>query len=79
MQTRVHNQGNQNEGYWFETFLVLTEGRKAIDLTSLRVNCREINQVTPKLQMDFFDKTWKNRSESKQVNITIEYYIFDIV
>ena len=31
--------------------------RKATGFMSLRINCREINQVTSKFQMDFLDKT----------------------
>ena len=29
--------------------------------------------------MDFLDKTWKIRSKTEKVNITIEFYMFEIV
>ena len=53
------NQGSQNEGCWLEIFQLLIEIRKAITFTSPRVNCGEINEVTPKCQIDFFNKTCK--------------------
>ena len=39
--------------------------------------CWEINQVTSKCQTDFLGKSCKERS--KKVNITIGFYIFEIV
>ena len=47
LQTRADNQGNQNEGCWLEVFHLLIETKKSTGFTSLRVNCREIIQVTP--------------------------------
>ena len=76
---RTDNQGNQNWVCWLETFQRSTETRKATGLTSLLVNSREINQVTPKCQMCFIDKFYKKRSKAEQVNITVELYIFRIV
>ena len=73
------NQGNQNKGCWVKIFHLLTETRKTTDFTSLRVNSREIIQVTPKYQLDFFNKTCRKCSKKEQVNITIEFYIFEIL
>ena len=75
MQTKADNQGNQNEG----CFYLLIETKKANGFRSLRVNCHEIYQVTPKCQIDFFGKTFRQRSKTEQVNITIAFYIFEIV
>ena len=69
----IADLGNQN------IFHILIETRKATSFTSHLVNCREINQVTPKCQMDFFDKTCKKRSKTEKVNILIEFYKFQIV
>ena len=38
-----------------------------------------INQVTSKYQIDFLDNTCKKKSKIEKKNITIEYYIFEIV
>ena len=51
----------------------LKQTRKATDMKSLRINYWEINQVTPKFQMS------KKRSKTEKKNITIEFYIFEIV
>ena len=59
------------------TYFIITG--KVTGLKSLRLNYREINQITSKCQMDFFDKTCKNRSKPEKVNITIEFYIYEIV
>ena len=53
--------------------------RKATGFNSLRVNCWEINQVTSKCKMDYFDKACKKRSKTEKVNITIKSYIFKTV
>ena len=79
LQTRTDNQANQNEGRWLEIFHPLIRTRKATGSTSVQVICQEIKQVTPKCQMDFFNKTWNKRSKTEQVHITIEFYIFEIV
>ena len=55
-------------------FLVLTI--KATGFKSLRVNYREINQVTSKCQMDFLDTTCK---KGLKLNIAIEFYVFKMV
>ena len=47
--------------------------KKVTGFKSLRVNYWEINQVTPKCKVDF------SRYKVAKVNITIEFYIFEIV
>ena len=42
---------------------------------SLALNFWEINQVT----LDVLNKTCNKRSKTEKVNITIEFYIFEIV
>ena len=63
MQTRADNQGDQNEGCWLEIFHLLIETIKATGINSLWVNFWEINQVTPKCQIDFFDKTCEHHHQ----------------
>ena len=53
--------------------------RKATGFKSLRMNCFEINQVTSKCQIDFLDKTCKKRYKTETNNITIEFYMFELV
>ena len=45
----------------------------------MQVNCWEINQVTSKCQIDFLNKASKKGSTTEKVNITIKFYIFEIV
>ena len=46
----------------------------------MKLNSCEINQVTSNgCQMDFLDKTCKKRSITEKANITIEFYIFEVV
>ena len=57
--------------FWLET--------RATGFKPQRVNCWEINQVTSKCQMDFLQKTCKDKSKTKKVKISIEFYIFELV
>ena len=53
--------------------------KKATGFNSLRVNCREINKVTLKWQIDILERISKERSKTEKVHITIGFYIFEIV
>ena len=53
--------------------------RKDTWFKSLRVNCWDIKEVTSKCQVNFLQKTFKQRSKTGKVNIAIEFYIFEIV
>ena len=55
------------------------EIRIATGFKCLRVNYWEINLVTLKCLMDFLEKTFKERSKTEKVNITIGFYIFETV
>ena len=73
MQSRADNQENQNERQvsdktiaGFKIFHFLIETRKATGFKSLQVNCREIDQVTLKYQIIFFDKTCKKKVEHRK-------------
>ena len=70
----VNNQRNQNEGCCLKIFYLLFETRKATGLIN-----REFNQLTPKCQINFFNSACRKKSKTEQVNITIEFYIFEIV
>ena len=63
----------------FFSLNILNRIRKAAGFKSLRKICREINQVASKCQTDLLDKTYKKSSKTEKVNITIEFYIFEIV
>ena len=52
--------------------------RKATGFKSLQITCWEMNQVTLKCQIDL-DKICKRKSKTKEKNITIKFYIFEIV
>ena len=55
------------------------QARKATGLKSLRINCWEINQEASKCQMGISGKTFKKRPKTDQKNITIEFYLSDVV
>ena len=71
--------GSWKKNCWVEIFHFLIETGKVFCFKSLRVNCLAIDQITPKYPMDFFDKACKKRSKTENVNIIIEFYIFEIV
>ena len=53
--------------------------KKATGFKSLRVKCWEINKVTLKWQIDILERISKERCITEKVNITIGFYIFEIV
>ena len=57
----------------------LNTTRKTTVFKCLRVNCWDINQETSKCQTDFLGKSCKERSKTEEANITIGFYIFEIV
>lgn len=68
-----------HNNYWLEIFYLLIETVKAAGFKSLPENYWKINPVTPKFQMDFFNKICKERSKAETVNIAINIYILEIV
>ena len=75
---RLITRETKTRVFWLEICNLLSEIRKITGFTSLRVNCREIHQVT-KIPNGFFRYNFEKRSKTEQVNITIEFYIFKIV
>ena len=69
LHTRCDNHRNQIEGCWPEIFQLLIKTRKATGFMFLLLNCREINQATPKYRMDFFSQNLQ-----KRVNRASEYH-----
>ena len=67
LQARTDDQEIKmsNQNCKLAIFHFLVKLRKATNFTPLRVNCQEINQVTPKCQMNFFSKTCKMRSKTE--------------
>ena len=85
MGLEISKSGKTFEGKFYMLYvsqlraikLIIT--RKATGFKSLRVNCREINQVKSICEMDILNKTCKKRSKTEKENITIKFYVFQIV
>ena len=71
LQTKIDNQRNQRKR-------LLTLKLSTFNWIRKRVNCRDINQVTPKYQMNFLIKPRK-KSKTKHTDINIKFYILEIV
>ena len=63
---------------WLDIFYLLIETRKSTGFKSLQANWSDINKVTPKCQMYFFDKICKIKKRYKTDKSEYHYQILHI-